>query len=154
MNFIDLQAQRQRIAPQIDAAIGRVLSTCGFIMGPEVTNFEKALAAFAGARHALGCANGTDALLRAILTPNAAMEAGYRTYRVQMKDGETLDGFFVSEDENTIVLRQPNLQDQRISKDEVRRADFTQQSLMPEGLLDALAADDVRDLFAYLKALK
>ena len=63
MNFIDLQAQRQRIAPQIDAAIGRVLSTCGFIMGPEVTNFEKALAAFAGARHALGCANGTDALL-------------------------------------------------------------------------------------------
>jgi UDP-2-acetamido-2-deoxy-ribo-hexuluronate aminotransferase len=63
MNFIDLQAQRQRIAPQIDAAIGRVLSTCGFIMGPEVTNFEKALATFAGAKHALGCANGTDALL-------------------------------------------------------------------------------------------
>jgi len=63
MNFIDLQAQRQRIAPEIDAAIARVLSTCGFIMGPEVTNFEKALAAFAGAKHALGCANGTDALL-------------------------------------------------------------------------------------------
>ncbi len=63
MNFIDLQAQRQRIAPEIDAAIGRVLSTCGFIMGPEVTNFEKALAAFAGAKHALACANGTDALL-------------------------------------------------------------------------------------------
>ena len=63
MNFIDLQAQRQRIAPQIDAAIARVLSTCGFIMGPEVTNFEKSLAAFAGASHALACANGTDALL-------------------------------------------------------------------------------------------
>ena len=63
MNFIDLQAQRQRIAPEIDAAIARVLSTCGFIMGPEVTNFEKALATFAGAKHALACANGTDALL-------------------------------------------------------------------------------------------
>jgi len=63
MNFIDLQAQRVRIAPEIDAAIGRVLSTCGFIMGPEVTNFEAALASFAGARHALACANGTDALL-------------------------------------------------------------------------------------------
>ena len=61
MNFIDLAAQRVR--PQIDAAIERVLSTCGFIMGPEVTNFEKALAAFAGASHALACANGTDALL-------------------------------------------------------------------------------------------
>ena len=63
MNFIDLAAQRQRIAPQIDAAIGRVLSTCGFIMGPEVTGFEQALAKFAGAKHALACANGTDALL-------------------------------------------------------------------------------------------
>ena len=63
MNFIDLQAQRARIAPQIDAAIARVLSTCGFIMGPEVTGFEKALGAFAGAKHVLSCANGTDALL-------------------------------------------------------------------------------------------
>ena len=63
MNFIDLAAQRQRIAPEIDAAIGRVLSTCGFIMGPEVTGFEKSLAAFCGAKHALACANGTDALL-------------------------------------------------------------------------------------------
>ncbi len=63
MNFIDLAAQRDRIRPQIDAAIARVVSTCGFIMGSEVTNFEKALAAFAGAKHALACANGTDALL-------------------------------------------------------------------------------------------
>ena len=63
MNFIDLQAQRQRIAPQIDAAVARVLTTCGFIMGPEVTGFEQALAEFAGAKHALSCANGTDALL-------------------------------------------------------------------------------------------
>jgi dTDP-4-amino-4,6-dideoxygalactose transaminase len=63
MNFIDLAAQRDRIRPQIDAAIGRVVSSCGFIMGAEVTNFEKALAAFAGAGHALACANGTDALL-------------------------------------------------------------------------------------------
>ena len=63
MNFIDLAAQRDQIRPQIEAAIARVLNTCGFIMGPEVTNFEKALATFAGAKHALACANGTDALL-------------------------------------------------------------------------------------------
>jgi dTDP-4-amino-4,6-dideoxygalactose transaminase len=63
MQFIDLAAQRDRIRPQIDAAIQRVLSTCGFIMGPEVVGFEKSLAAFAGAKHALSCANGTDALV-------------------------------------------------------------------------------------------
>ncbi len=63
MQFIDLQAQRQRISKEIDAAIARVLGTCGFIMGPEVAGFEAALARFAGAKHALACANGTDALL-------------------------------------------------------------------------------------------
>ena len=63
MNFIDLAAQRDQIRPQLEAAIARVLNTCGFIMGPEVSNFEKSLATFAGARHALACANGTDALL-------------------------------------------------------------------------------------------
>lgn len=63
MDFIDLKAQRARISAEIDVAIGRVLSTCGFIMGAEVTGFEKALAAFSGARHALGCANGTDAIV-------------------------------------------------------------------------------------------
>jgi UDP-2-acetamido-2-deoxy-ribo-hexuluronate aminotransferase len=63
MQFIDLAAQRNRIAKEIDGAIARVLSTCGFIMGPEVTGFETALAGFAGAKHALACANGTDALL-------------------------------------------------------------------------------------------
>jgi putative heme-binding domain-containing protein len=99
-------------------------------------------------------ASGTETLLRAILTPNAAMEAGYRNFRVELRDDEILDGFLVSEDDATIVLRQPNLQDQRISKEQVRRAEFTHKSLMPEGLLDAMPADDVRDLFAYLKTLK
>jgi hypothetical protein len=36
----------------------------------------------------------------------------------------------------------------------VQRADFTPQSLMPEGLLDSMAPNDIQDLFAYLKSLK
>lgn len=99
-------------------------------------------------------ANGTETMLRAILTPNAAMEAGYRNFRVELRDGETLDGFLVKEDEQAFVLRQPNLQDQRILKEQVRRAEFTHRSIMPEGLLDSMPVDDVRDLFAYLKSLK
>ena len=42
-------------------------------------------------------ANGLETLLRAVITPNAAMEAGYRTFRIELKDGDTLDGFLVSE---------------------------------------------------------
>lgn len=60
--FIDLQAQRARIADKIEAAIARVLAHGQFIMGPEVKTFEGQLADFCGARHAIANANGTDAL--------------------------------------------------------------------------------------------
>jgi len=60
--FIDLAAQQKRIRPQLDAAIARVLDHGAYVMGPEVREFESALAAFCGARRALSCANGTDAL--------------------------------------------------------------------------------------------
>jgi dTDP-4-amino-4,6-dideoxygalactose transaminase len=60
--FIDLAAQQARLKPKIDAAIQRVLAHGGYVMGPEVRQFEGELAAFCGARHALSCANGTDAL--------------------------------------------------------------------------------------------
>ena len=60
--FIDLAAQQARIRPAIDAAIARVLAHGAYVMGPEVTAFEAALARFCGADLALSCANGTDAL--------------------------------------------------------------------------------------------
>lgn len=60
--FIDLQTQLERIRPQIDAAIQRVLDHGHFIMGPEVADLEIQLAKFCGVKHALTCSNGTDAL--------------------------------------------------------------------------------------------
>ena len=60
--FIDLAAQQARLKPRIEAAIARVLAHGAYVMGPEVAEFEKRLAAFCGARLGLSCANGTDAL--------------------------------------------------------------------------------------------
>ncbi len=60
--FIDLQAQRRRIGDRIEAAIGRVLEHGRYVMGPEVRVLEERLAAFAGVRHVVSCASGTDAL--------------------------------------------------------------------------------------------
>lgn len=71
MQFIDLAAQQARIKPQIDARIQAVLAHGNYIMGPEVRELEAALAAFCGAKHALGCANGTDALQLALMALNA-----------------------------------------------------------------------------------
>ena len=99
-------------------------------------------------------ASGVEALLRNILTPNAAMEAGYRAFRVELKDGDVLDGILISRDKDSIVLRRPNSEDTRLSVTGVRRADFTKMSMMPEGLLEGLGEKDVADLFAYLGTLK
>lgn len=63
MQFIDLQAQRARISDKINAAIAGVVESGAYIMGPEVKTFETQLAEFSGAQHALGCANGTEALV-------------------------------------------------------------------------------------------
>ncbi len=61
--FIDLATQRLRLKDKIDAAVAEVLESGAFILGPQVTELEKRLAAFSEAPHALACANGTDALL-------------------------------------------------------------------------------------------
>ena len=63
MQFIDLGAQRERIRDRLDAAIDRVVDGGKYILGPEVAEFEKQLAAYAGVRNVVACANGTDALL-------------------------------------------------------------------------------------------
>src|SRR4029079_975536 len=65
--FIDVAAQRRRLGRAIDEAIARVLAHCQFIQGPEVHALEAELAAFCGARHAIGCASGTDALLLVLM---------------------------------------------------------------------------------------
>jgi len=65
--FIDLAAQRKRLGGAIDEAIARVTAHCQFILGPEVHALEAQLAAFGGARHAISCASGTDALMLVLM---------------------------------------------------------------------------------------
>lgn len=67
IEFTDLARQRDRIRERIDSAIARVLDHAQFILGPEVEALEQRLASFCGARHAVGCASGTDALILALL---------------------------------------------------------------------------------------
>lgn len=65
--FIDLVAQQQRIKPELDSRIQAVLAHGNYIMGPEVAELEAGLATFCGAKYALSCANGTDALQLALM---------------------------------------------------------------------------------------
>jgi dTDP-4-amino-4,6-dideoxygalactose transaminase len=62
MQFIDLAAQQKLIRPELESAILSVLNHGQYIMGPEVEELENELKKFTGAKYALSCANGTDAL--------------------------------------------------------------------------------------------
>jgi dTDP-4-amino-4,6-dideoxygalactose transaminase len=62
MDFIDLKAQRARIGQRMDDAIMNAVNGGAYILGPQVKQFEDQLAAFSGVKHAIGCANGTDAI--------------------------------------------------------------------------------------------
>lgn len=142
-------AKYSALAPKGNAQNGKVLSAlcmachqignAGGQIGPNLSG--------AGAM-------GLEGVLRNILTPNAAMEAGYRIFRVEMKNGDLIDAFYVSEDKQATIIRQPGLPDRRIDKKDIRSTKFIRRSLMPEGLLDTLQDQQVADLLAYLMTLK
>ena len=67
MDFIDLKAQYRALREPINAAIQRVLDHGQYILGPEVGELERQLAAFVGAKHCIAVASGTEALLIALL---------------------------------------------------------------------------------------
>ncbi|MCW5906969.1 MAG: DegT/DnrJ/EryC1/StrS family aminotransferase [Chitinophagales bacterium] len=67
IRMVDLATQYDRIKVEVDAAIAEVLTSTKFIKGPQVKSFEDNLAKYLGAKHVIGCANGTDALQIAMM---------------------------------------------------------------------------------------
>lgn len=65
--FIDLKAQYERLQNDINLGIQGVLNHGRYIMGPEIDELESRLSEFCGAKHAITCSNGTDALLLALM---------------------------------------------------------------------------------------
>ena len=67
MEFRDLKRQYDVLKEEIDRAVADVVSGGRFIMGPQVSQLEEALAQYVGVRHCISCANGTDALQLALM---------------------------------------------------------------------------------------
>ena len=67
IDFANLQLQYQKYKVDIDANIQAVLNKSNYIMGEEVTQLEKSLEEFTGAKYAITCSSGTDALLLAMM---------------------------------------------------------------------------------------
>lgn len=74
MQFRDLQKQYKILKSDIDYAIKQVLDAGNFISGSQVTELESQLASYAGVKHCITCANGTDALSLALMAWNIGEE--------------------------------------------------------------------------------
>ncbi len=68
--FLDLPAQQARIRDDLRRRLDAVLAHCQFILGPEVAELERELAAFCGAKHCVSVSSGTDALQIAMMAEN------------------------------------------------------------------------------------
>jgi putative heme-binding domain-containing protein len=90
-----------------------------------------------------------DYLLENIVDPNALVPQDYKLSVITTKDGRTLSGFISAQTEQTLTLRTMT-DTQNLAKADVAKMETSPNSLMPEGLLDTLSADQVRDLFGFL----
>ncbi len=90
-----------------------------------------------------------DYLLENIADPSAVVTADFRMCVVKLKDGRTLNGFIATKTARTLGLRTMT-ETLTVERADVVAIEESPQSIMPEGLLEAVKPEEVRDLIAYL----
>ncbi len=91
-----------------------------------------------------------DYLLAEIINPSEVIQDAYRLVTVTTRDGRTLAGNVASENERQLTLRLIG-EETRIEKSDILSRETSPASMMPEGLLQSLSPEEVRDLIAYLQ---
>ena len=110
----------------------------GGTIGPDITGSNRA---------------NLDYILAEIIAPSEVIQEGYQLVIVTTRDGRTLAGNLVAEDEQQITLRMIG-QDAMVAKSEILSREKSAVSMMPEGLLKMLSQEEVRDLIAYLRTTR
>jgi len=91
-------------------------------------------------------------MLLNVVNPSAEIREGFENYLIYTADGRALNGFLVDQDSKLVVLRGVEGQTVSVERENIERMAPVPRSLMPEGVLKPLSAQQVRDLFAYLRA--
>ena len=94
-----------------------------------------------------------DYLLGNILDPSGVIQDDYKMVMITMRDGRTLAGNVVSEDERQVKIRIVG-QEVTLAKSEIQSREVSPVSMMPEGILNTLKDEEVVDLFSYLQAME
>jgi putative membrane-bound dehydrogenase-like protein len=93
-----------------------------------------------------------QSLLIAVLDPNRAVEARYQEYRADLKDGRSLNGVLTAETSTSVTLAGADGKLQVLLRQDIESLKSNGRSAMPEGLEKQLAAQDLADVFAHLRA--
>ncbi|MFN5805335.1 MAG: dehydrogenase, partial [Opitutia bacterium] len=105
-------------------------------IGPDLTAYQR---------------DNLGTMLISIVNPNAEIREGFQYFSVQTADGRSLSGFLVERDSQILVLRGLEGEDITLRQADVKALVPVGRSLMPEGLLEGLSDQQLRDLFAYLR---
>lgn len=108
-------------------------------VGPDLTSYDR---------------RNIDFLALSIVDPSAYVREEFTAFRIRTRGGETLIGLITERGPNQLTLQDAAQQKTSIPKDQIVEERALPTSLMPEGLLDGLSDQQVRDLFKYLSAQK
>jgi putative heme-binding domain-containing protein len=147
----DIERMRGQLTPEVLAKAelmngrglyNRLCSNChklygeGTAVGPDLTGGNRA---------------SLDYLLENLLDPSATVPEAYRSSVIVLKDGRVLTGVIAGQSENRLTL-QTATDKQTLDAGDVEEIKQTELSLMPNGQLDRLTEEEVRDLIAYLQS--
>jgi putative heme-binding domain-containing protein len=93
-------------------------------------------------------------ILESIVLPSATIAQGYDLLNVRLRDGEVASGIRVGKGEDPLILRDAAGNEMRYRQQTIEAIVPSKVSLMPEGLLQPLTHDEIRDLLAFLQSLK
>jgi len=111
----------------------------GMVLGPDLTGSNRGDLAY---------------LLENILDPNALIGKDYQLSVFVLKDGRVVSGMVRQEGDTAFTVALPGGLETTVAKADVKERQTLAQSLMPEGILQALTETDARDLIAYLQSPK
>jgi putative heme-binding domain-containing protein len=109
----------------------------GGSVGPDLTTYRR---------------DDLDSILLNIVNPSAEIREGFAGSIIAMTDGRILAGMIIDQDKNVIVIRDSTGHQTILDRDAIDTMRPCPNSIMPEGLLEPLAAQELRDLFAYLRS--
>lgn len=105
-------------------------------VGPDLTTYQR---------------DDLGTMLLSIVNPNAEIREGFQYFTAETIDGRSLGGFIVDRDNQVTVLRGLGGENIMLRAAEIKTLEPMGRSLMPEGLLDDLSEQRLRDFFAYLR---